>query len=176
MTPIIIVGIALVVIVLLVIKLRSGGSSAGGSSKTLPPRKSLQLDDSKPSIRLLYGTQTGTAGESRGRGCAPRAVVITRARRAARRPAAPRARSTAAARASRGRRPALARAQMPASLSHHPIAERFAKQLANELRRKYGETTAIDVSGARPAQSGGLQPEHVHCVAAARNVAERKGP
>ncbi|KAI8472971.1 MAG: NADPH-cytochrome P450 reductase [Monoraphidium minutum] len=80
------VAAALAAIVLVVLlKLRgSGGGGLKAPKGSLPPRKSLQLDDSVPSIRVLYGTQTGTA-------------------------------------------------------------ERFSKSLAAELRRKYGETTAIEV-------------------------------
>lgn len=78
-----------IVVVVSVLKLRAGGSGAGGkgskgsgSSKTVVDVEAEA--DSKPVIRILYGTQTGTA-------------------------------------------------------------ERFSKSLGAELRRKYGESTTVDV-------------------------------
>ncbi|KIZ02441.1 NADPH-cytochrome P450 reductase [Monoraphidium neglectum] len=89
MEPFSLVLVALAAIVLVLI-LKFKGSSSGLSKADgklgdkLPARKSLQVDDSKPAVRILYGTQTGTA-------------------------------------------------------------ERFSKQLGNELRRKYGDSTSIEV-------------------------------
>jgi NADPH-ferrihemoprotein reductase len=92
MEPFSLVLVALAAIVVVLI-LKFKGSSSGLSKADgklgdkLPARKSLQVDDSKPAVRILYGTQTGTA-------------------------------------------------------------ERFSKQLGNELRRKYGDSTSIEVSPA----------------------------